>query len=144
MEKKKIICDKCGEEIGRMNLLKDRVIAKDRAGAAVTERFFECPACRTHYTVTVTDREMRLMIQKREQLMKKVNSLLRVGGSKERMQQLLDADEKLKEDLKSRADRLKGEYAGGDRVRHERGGCRRNGAAISEGMHNVIRCRERR
>jgi hypothetical protein len=28
------------------------------------------------------------------------------------MQQLLDADEKLKEDLKSRADRLKGEYAG--------------------------------
>lgn len=112
MEKKKIICDKCKAEFEMQNLLKDRVIAKDKTGNAVMERFFECPDCGTHYTVTVIDREMRLMIQKRGQLMKKVNRLLRSGGSKERMQQLLDADEKLKKDLKSRADRLKAEYAG--------------------------------
>lgn len=110
MQKKEIRCDKCGEEIGKPNM-KDRVIAKDKAGNAVMERFFECAACGTHYTVTVTDREMRLMIQKRGQLMLKVSRLLREGGSKERMQKLLDADRKLKEDLKSRAEKLKGEYA---------------------------------
>lgn len=109
---KKIICDKCKAEFEMQNLLKDRVIAKDKTGNAVMERFFECPDCGTHYTVTVIDREMWLMIQKRGQLMKKVNRLMRSGGSKERMQKLLDADEKLKKDLKSRADRLKEEYAG--------------------------------
>ena len=75
------------------------------------ERFFECPACRTHYTVTVIDREMQLMIQKRDQLMLKVRRMLREGGGEERTKKLLDADKKLKEDLKSRADRLKEEYA---------------------------------
>lgn len=110
MQKKEIRCDKCGEEIGKPNL-KDRVIAKDKAGNAVTERFFECPACGTHYTVTVIDREMQLMIQKRGQLMLKVNRMMREGGSKERAKKLLDADKKLKEDLKSRAEKLKEEYA---------------------------------
>ena len=109
---KKIICDKCKAEIEMENLLKDRVIAKDKAGNAVMERFFECPFCGQHYTVTVIDREMRLMIQKRGQLMQKVNRMLKAGGNRKRMQQLLDADAQLKKDLKSRADRLKEEYAG--------------------------------
>lgn len=111
-EKKEIICDKCSAAIETKNLLKDRVIAKGKGGNAVMERFFECPACGAHYTVTVIDREMRLMMQKRNQLMQKVNRLLRTGGSRERMQKLLDEDAQLKRDLKSRADRLKGEYAG--------------------------------
>lgn len=111
-EKKEIICDKCGAEIEMKNLLKDRIIAKDKEGNAVMERFFKCQDCGEHYTVTIIDREMRLMIQKRGQLMKKINRLLREGGSKERMQKLLDADEKLKKDLKSRTDSLKEEYAG--------------------------------
>lgn len=110
-EKKEIICDKCGAEIEMKNLLRDRVIGKDEAGNAVMERFFECLDCGQHYTVMVIDREMRLMIQKRGQLMLKVNSMLQEGGSKERTQKLLDADKKLKEDMKSWADKLKEEYA---------------------------------
>lgn len=110
MQKNEIRCDKCGEEIGKPNL-KDRVIAKDKAGNAVIERFFECPACGTHYTVIVIDREMRLMIQKRVQLMKKINRMLQEGRSKDRIQKLLDAEKKLKEDLESQAGRLKKEYA---------------------------------
>ena len=46
---------------------------------------------------------MRLMMQKRNQLMQKVNRLLRTGGSRERMQKLLDEDAQLKRDLKSLA-----------------------------------------
>lgn len=84
---------------------------EDQLETATSERFFECPSCGAHYTVTVIDREMRLMIQKRSQLMKKVSRMLRAGGSKEQVQKLLDADKKLKENLKSRADRLKEEYA---------------------------------
>ena len=55
-EKKKIICDKCKAEFEMKKFLKDRVIAKDKMGNAVMERFFECPDCGTHYSVTVIDR----------------------------------------------------------------------------------------
>lgn len=111
--KKEIICDKCGAEIDMQSgLLKDRVIAKDKGGNAVSETFFECQACGQHYTVTVMDREMQLMIQKRGQLMRELKRLIKTGGSKEKVQKLQDADAQLKKDLKNRADRLKKEYAG--------------------------------
>ena len=105
------LCDKCGAEIKVQEALKDRTINMGRIGT-ITERFFECQVCGENYTITVIDREMRLMIQKRSQLMKKVNQLLLSGGSREQIQQLLDADEKLKKDLKSRSDRLKEKLGG--------------------------------
>ena len=39
------------------------LLAEDEAGNPVIERYFDCSNCGRHYTVTVMDREMRLMMQ---------------------------------------------------------------------------------
>lgn len=110
-EKRIIECDQCGailEDIGAE--LQDRVIAEDEEGNAVTERFFDCPFCGRHYTVTVIDRQMRLMIQERQQIAKKVGRILRQNGNKIVMQKLMDKDAALKEELIYRASFLKEKY----------------------------------
>ena len=107
---KEMICNQCGGVIEMEGALRDRVIAKDAAGNDVTERYFDCPICGKHYTVTVIDRDMRLLIQKRKQIQYRVNKLLKENGSRKKMQQLLDTDAELKDDLKHMAQKLKEEY----------------------------------
>lgn len=63
-----IRCDKCGGTIemdeGR---IQERVVGEDKFGN-VKERFFECPICGQHYTITVYNRSVMLKIQKRRQI----------------------------------------------------------------------------
>lgn len=110
-EKKIIECDQCGailEDIGAE--LTERVIGEDEDGNEVTERFFECPFCGKHYTVTVLDRQMRLMIQERQQIAAKVRRILKQRGNAIIMQKLIEKDTALKEELIYRANVLKEKY----------------------------------
>ena len=110
-EKKIIECDQCGailEDIGAE--LTERVIGEDEDGNEVIERFFECPFCGKHYTVTVLDRQMRLMIQERQQIAAKVRRILKQRGNAIIMQKLIEKDTALKEELIYRANVLKEKY----------------------------------
>lgn len=113
-QKGEIVCDKCGAiiEVAK-GLLRERVIAKDDDGNDIVEQFFECGHCGQHYTVTVIDRDMRLMIQRRVQLKRRMNMNLKRKGSKVALQKLIDEDRELQEDLKFAADVLKKKYLEG-------------------------------
>lgn len=113
-QKSEIVCDECGAVIEELNgLLRDHVIAEDEDGNEITERFFECTRCGHHYTVTVIDRNMRLMIQRRTQLKHRMNRILKNRGNKVILQKLIDEDKAIREDLKARADALKMKYLEG-------------------------------
>lgn len=112
---KTIYCDKCGNLIFGENIvirLRDRVIVKKDTDTLdfVTERFFECPNCGQHYTVTVIDREMRKKMQKLIQQRRKVGEALRNGNTR-KAQELMATEQKIVKELKKQADRLKERYA---------------------------------
>lgn len=106
-----IICDECRVEIEQEQLeVWDRVITKDENGNDVVERYFDCPNCGKHYTVTVIDREMKLMIQKRRQIQKKIALGIRNRASEYVLRRYKQKDDELKEDLKYRENVLKEKY----------------------------------
>lgn len=106
-----IICDVCRAQIEREQMeLWDRVIATDEDGFDVVERYFDCPHCGSHYTVTVIDRDMKLMIQKRQQLQKRIKNAIRNRSSEYVMRKYAQQDEELKEELEYRAEVLKERY----------------------------------
>ena len=111
MQKGIIICDKCRAQIEQEQLeVWDRVIAKDENGFDVVERYFECHCCGAHYTVSVIDREMKLMIQKRRQIQKKISLGMRNKASEFVLRRYKQQDDDLKDELKYREKVLKERY----------------------------------
>lgn len=109
-----IFCDSCKELIHKAGqptegFLRDRQIGK-ADGSPVIERFFECPHCGAHYTVTVIDRKMRLLMQRRIQIQRKVGEALK-AGNKKRAEKLMKETAEVKKQLKERADKMKEVYA---------------------------------
>lgn len=106
-----IICDECRAQIEQEQLeVRDRVIAKDEDGNDVVERYFDCPNCGRHYTVTVIDRQQKIIIQKRRQVQKKINLCVKNYGSKARIRKYQEEDKELHEEFKYRAKVLKERY----------------------------------
>lgn len=111
MQNRTIICDKCRTEMNEDTLeVWDRVIAKDENGFDVVERYFECYCCGEHYTVSVIDREMKLMIQKRRQVQKKISLGMRNKASEFVLRKYKQQDDDLKDELKYREKVLKERY----------------------------------
>lgn len=114
MEKRKgtIVCDSCGGEIGQIEGLREQEIAQDEDGNDITEMYFECPRCGKHYTVMVIDRKVRLMIQRRKQLLRRIYRTM-----DETAQEKLTAEERaLHEDIKARSDALREKHLGGGAI----------------------------
>ena len=118
--KKEIICDSCGAEVLGMGMkLADQVLAEDEAGNPVIERYFDCPNCGRHYTVTVMDREMRLMMQKRQRL--------KDGAKAVAVKAQQEAARELQDGLMQRASMLKEKYLKVEGRENERSDGGRNG-----------------
>lgn len=114
-KKKEIICDSCGIDIMEMGMqLEDRVIAEDESKNPVIERYFDCPHCGRHYTVTVIDRGMRLMIQKQQQLQKRIGRRIKDGAKPTAVRAQQEAARELQDDLMHRAAMLKERYLKGE------------------------------
>lgn len=126
--KKEIICDSCGAEVLGMGMkLADQVLAEDEAGNPVIERYFDCPNCGRHYTVTVMDREMRLMMQKRQQLQKRIARRLKDGAKAVAVKAQQEAARELQDGLMQRASMLKEKYLKVEGRENERSDGGRNG-----------------
>ena len=69
--RRQIICDKCKSEISKCEI-KNRIITQDEKGIDVQESYFQCPTCGKKYTVLISDRKLRLLIQKRVMYLKKI------------------------------------------------------------------------
>ena len=112
-EMKEIVCKVCGRIIERdemKTLIQERVIADDDQDGTVKERFFTCPACEQHYTITCFNRRMQLKIQKRQQLLYKVRQLYKRRGDVHEVRKLQEQDEKLKNELLDEAHYLRRKY----------------------------------
>lgn len=109
MTKQGITCNYCNAHIEPAAIeVMDAVIAQDDNGDDVIERYFDCPHCGSHYTVTIMDREMRLMAQKRKQIQKRIG---RLGNcNKALIDKYVEQDRELKEEFMYRASVLKEKY----------------------------------
>lgn len=114
MEEKKEItikCDECGAEFGKDDIEpRARVIASDEDGYDVTEKYFSCPMCGQHYTITVIDREMLLMIQRRKQIRRKIKMHIKRRSSPQAIRTLQEQDDALKDDLMHKSKYMKEKY----------------------------------
>lgn len=112
MEKKQglIVCDECGQIMRKMEeILHDHVIAQDEEGNEITETYIECPRCGHHYTVIVEDRNVRLMVQKRRQLIRKIYRT----SNRAIQDRLTEQERNLHEDIRERSEALKKKYLEG-------------------------------
>ncbi|MCD8207620.1 MAG: hypothetical protein LUD72_06770 [Bacteroidales bacterium] len=98
-ERARIYCDKCGEPIEKLVIQE----AKLAGNEALTERFFVCPSCGAHYTITFTDENMEKMIKKRRKVPETIHSMLGKGISTRR---IINRDIQMKNELKSRNSEL--------------------------------------
>lgn len=108
-EQKEIKCDKCGGTIELEGRVQDRVIGQDGSGN-VKERFFECPVCGYHYTITVYNRPMLLKIQKRKALQVKIRRAWGRNSSAQQFRSWVAEDTRLKEELMNEAQTLRRQY----------------------------------
>lgn len=104
-----VICDACGSVIEDTGI-ESRVIAKDKDGYDVAEQFFECQNCGKHYTVTVIDRKLLLMIQKRRQLLKQIKLHEQIKSREQTIKKLLEKNESMKRQQMERTTELKERY----------------------------------
>lgn len=108
-EQKEIRCDQCGGTIELEGRVKDRVVGQDGHGD-VKERFFECPTCGHHYTITVFNRAMLLKIQKRKAIQVKIRRAWGRHSSEQQFRSWVAEDTRLKEELLDEAHRLRKQY----------------------------------
>lgn len=105
-----IACNKCNAIFPiEMLEIQSRVITQEEDGSDVIEKFYECPVCTAHYTITVTDRIQRIAIQKRRQLQTAVANAIRAKRPA-RAKEYQDREKELAEDIYARAKKLKEQY----------------------------------
>lgn len=114
---KTIECNECGAVIEqRKDLLQHQVIDKDDSGQDIQETFFTCQSCGAHYTVIITDRPMRLIIEKRKTIRKKIGRAMKsctkknVVATRMQVDKLVAEDEELRKQLKKMSTQLKEKY----------------------------------
>lgn len=108
MTEKHIYCDECKKTICLEGLIQEQTVGRDRYGD-VKERFFECPVCGHHYTITVYNRPMLLKIQKRQQIQGKIRRNWG-RGMEQQFKSWLAEDERLKKQLLNEAHALRRQY----------------------------------
>ncbi len=109
MAKKDIVCDECGATLELEGLIRDRIIGRDKSGD-VKERYFECPFCGRHYTITVYNRRMALKITKRRQLQGKIKRSWGKMQSTQQFRSWMAEDARLRNELIDEARVLKKKY----------------------------------
>lgn len=103
-----IVCDKC---TARLDIqAKTRLIAKDEEGFDVTELYFNCQNCGKHYTILVSNREMRKLVQRRIQIRKQINLHKSIRSRKETFEKLIAESDAIREQQKELEKRLKEKY----------------------------------
>lgn len=112
-----IICDKCGAEIEKVEEnLQHCVIGLDEEGQEIQETSFTCSSCGKKYTVIITDRKMRLIIEKRKTIRKKINRAAKRATKKNAVateraiKKMMAEDESLRIQLKEMQEQLKEKY----------------------------------
>lgn len=105
-----IVCDVCGEVIDVNGSIWDRVITKDPEGFDVVERYFTCPKCKKHYTVSVLDRQQMLNIQKRRNIRQKIRLHIQIKSNPQTIQYYQRKEEQIREKQMQRSEMLKVKY----------------------------------
>ena len=102
-----VTCDQCYElfEVSENSII-ERTISAD-----VKEKYFECPTCNRHYTVMISDEEMRSKIQRRRTIQTLVKSKYKGTKNLKQIKKLMAEDNELKKFLEKRQKELKERYS---------------------------------
>ena len=109
MTEKHVYCDECKKTISLEGLIHERGVGWDDSGP-VTEKYFECPNCGKHYTITVYNRRMAIKIHKRRQLQVKIKRAWGRKSDAQRFRTWVNEDERLKNELLEEAGKLRRKY----------------------------------
>ena len=102
-----VTCDQCYEffEVSENSII-ERTISAD-----VKEKYFECPTCSRHYTVMISDEEMRSIILRRRTIQTLVKSKYKGTKNLKQIKKLMAEDNELKKFLEKRQKELKERYS---------------------------------
>lgn len=105
-----IVCDKCGVIITNGKFaIKSRVLTKDENGDDVTEQYFECPVCGSHYVILIQNRHLKVTTQKRRQIQISIWAAEKLRNHK-KAQAMKEKERELAEDMNKQAHALKEKY----------------------------------
>lgn len=102
-----VVCDDCS---GEFNL----EIEETEIEPGIIEQYFQCPYCGARTTITITDPDMRVKIERRKRLRKEYVEAAKKSASYERLKRFLQEDAMLKDELMQASKELKRKYKRGE------------------------------
>lgn len=102
---KEIKCNHCGETFFKTEIKTESIEPQGE----ILRQFFACPKCGTEYTVLMTTRKTRDMINRRRAIQILLNTL-RGSGQEKKIRKLINEDTELKAAIKQRSDAMKKEF----------------------------------
>lgn len=105
----KVICDDCTGEF-------QLHIEENEIEPGIIEQFFQCPHCGARTTITITDPDMRVKIERRKRLRKEyvAADTAKKSVSYQRLKKIIQEDAKLKDELMQASRELKRKYKRGE------------------------------
>ena len=105
----KVICDDCTGEF-------QLHIEENEIEPGIIEQFFQCPHCGARTTITITDPDMRVKIERRKRLRKEyvAADTAKKSVSYQRLKKIIQEDAKLKDELMQASKELKRKYKRGE------------------------------
>ena len=105
----KVICDDCTGEF-------QLHIEENEIEPGIIEQFFQCPHCGARTTITITDPDMRVKIERRKRLRKEyvAAATAKKSVSYQRLKKIIQEDAKLKDELMQASRELKRKYKRGE------------------------------
>lgn len=101
-----VTCDQCNE---LFKVFEDS-ISERSISADVKEKYFVCPTCNRHYTVMISDGEMRRTIQRRKTIQTLIKSKYKGTKNLKQIKKLIAEDKECKQFLEKRQKELKEQY----------------------------------
>lgn len=100
-----VVCDDCS---GEFNL----EIEETEIEPGIIDQYFQCPHCGARTTITITDPDMRVKIERRKRLRKELVAMdtSKKCISHQRLKKLMLEDAKLKDELMQASRKLKQKY----------------------------------
>lgn len=97
-----ILCNRCGKKFAVKGIRGKR---KEREEYRVD--YFSCPHCGADYQILTTDKELRSIMEQREQAMRQCKFAIRRGFRQKTAQEHLRQADRLREKIKKRAAELR-------------------------------------
>lgn len=101
-------CDHCKNDffLSPKEIIEETISKEDD----IREQYFVCPNCNFHYSIIITDGEMRKIIEKRKAIKTIIKTKYKGSNNEKQIRKLMSEDNECKEFLDKRFEELKSKY----------------------------------